>query len=167
MKTRVIFGIIFILWALLFTKSCVEGYYEYELEIGTYWDLADRASTVENKTVQIDQFIQALENSGLKGKHAALIFETPSNSFDSNLEAVKSLQSRLHEISIMDVTAVEYQIAMQQITAQEQGEASNMLNVFRSTWWKEHHIFTWDWIGVINLIFGIFLFFGFIAIDWD
>lgn len=131
------------------------GSYQYENEIKSYWQLADKASTVENKSIYIDKFVESLENLRFEGKHDALYLSTPNNSFDSNLEALKTLQQRLQEIKKMDVTSFEYQTAMQQITEQEQGDAKNMLNVFSGIWWKEHHILLWGWIALIQIILCI------------
>lgn len=58
----------------------------------------------------------------------------------------------------MKVTSFEYQTAMQQITGQEQGEANEMLSVFKGVWYKENFILLWNWIGITQLIlcgFGV------------
>lgn len=128
------------------------GSYQYENQIKSYWDLADKASTVEKKSVNIDKFVEALENSTLKGKYNAIFLTTPNNSFDQNLEALKTLQQRLHEIQKMEVTSFEYQTAMQQITGQEQGEANEMLSVFKGVWWKENHFLLWNWIAWVQIL---------------
>jgi hypothetical protein len=141
-------SMVFIPIILLFftTKSCISYHYEYSKEISSNWDLADKSSTIAEKSRYIDKFVMALEQSGLKGKYNAIIFPTPNNSFDANLKALKSLQSRLQEIQTMDVTSFQYQTAIQQITAQEQGEAQDMLSVFSGIWLKEKNILLWDWI---------------------
>lgn len=128
------------------------GSYQYENQIKSYWDLADKASTVEKKSVNIDKFVETLENSTLKGKYNAIFLTTPNNSFDQNLEALKTLQQRLHEIQKMEVTSFEYQTAMQQITGQEQGEANEMLSVFKGVWWKENHFLLWNWIAWVQIL---------------
>jgi len=130
----------------------IYGRYQYSKQFGSYWNLAEKASTIVQKTEYIDKFIQALEESNLKGKYNVLFLDTPDNSFDKNLEALKSLQKRLHEIQTMDITSFQYQTAIQQITSQEQGEAKAMLDVFYEIWWKENHILLWNWIGCVNVI---------------
>ena len=57
----------------------------------------------------------------------------------------------------MNVASFEYQTAIQQITAQEQGEAQAMLEVFSGIWWKNNYIFLWDWIAAVEVFFCIFL----------
>ena len=126
--------------------------YYYNKDIGSYWALADKASTITQKIKYIDDFIAALERMGFAGKHNALFMHTPDNSFDKNLEAIKSLQSRLHQIEKMDIASFEYQVAMQQITAQEMGEAKAMLSVFSGIWWKTYYLWLWDWVGRLQLL---------------
>lgn len=130
----------------------VEGWMKYDREIGSYWALADRASTLPQKSVYIDKFVNALENRGLAGKYDAIFYPRLSNSFDANLEALKSFQTRLREIQGMDVKSFAYQTAIQQITAQEQGEAREMLSVFQGVWWKDNYPLTWSWILGLNLL---------------
>jgi hypothetical protein len=160
MKT---FGITTLLVGVMFTflniGSSIMANYKYEKQILCYWKLADKASTIPQKTEYIDKFVSALESSGLSGGYNALVLDTPNNSFDKNVEAVRSLQTRLHEIQGMDVMSFQYQTAIQQITAQEQGEAKKMLDVFDGVWTKNNYFWIWDWVGVIQVIFFITLVF--------
>ena len=140
----------------------VIGYFQYERDIASHWALADKSPTIEIKAQHMDNFVLALENTGLQGKHNAIIMKTLNNSFDDNLKALKTLQQRLHAIELMDVTSFEYQTAIQQITSQEQGEALKMLYILKGVWWKNKAILLWNWIGVtwylsiiILLIVGI------------
>jgi len=115
---------------VLFIRGSVVADWSYEQSISSPWKLADKASTIVQKANYIDQFVVALENAKLNGTNNAIWLKTPNNSFDSNLEQLKTLQTRLHEIERMDVTSFQYQTAIQQITQQEQGEAKAMLGVF-------------------------------------
>lgn len=142
-------GSILIILSIIFA---VIGNYEYDNQIKSYWELADKSSTVERKAENIDKFVEALEKTNLKGKHNAIWLKTPNNSWDYNLEALKTLQQRLHEIKDMDITSFEYQTAIQQITQQEQGKAGEMIGVFKSIWWKEKNIILWDWVGLIQVL---------------
>lgn len=134
----------------------IMGHYQYERDFASYWSLAEKASTLAQKQQYIDEFVKALDNSKYKGSYNAIILKTPDNSFDRNFEALKSLQLRLHEIQKMDVTSFQYQTAIQQITAQEQGEASAMLDVFSGVWWLENHPWLWDWLLIITIITILF-----------
>lgn len=146
--------------------------YKYERDVMAEWNLADKSSTINAKRQHMDKFVANLERQNLQGKYNALIYETPDNSFDANFVALKTLQQRLHEIEGMDVRSFEYQTAIQQITAQEQGEAANMLDVFRGTWYLKHHFLLWSYVGgIINsflvlsaIILGLILLFWLIDI---
>ena len=130
----------------------VIGNYEYNNKYECYWSLADKASTIPKKAEGIDKFVNALENSGFKGKYNAIFLQTPDNSFDYNFEALKSLQLRMHEIEKMDITSFQYQTAIQQITQQEQGEAKEMLSEFSGIWWKENHFMLWNWVCLVQVL---------------
>lgn len=117
---------------------------QYTNTVENYWTLADRASTISQKSDYIDKFVTSLEDPKYAGQYDALIFFTPENSFDANLTALKSLQTRLHDIKTMDENSFAYQSAIQQITAQEQGQAADMLGVFEGVWWKTNHYSLWN-----------------------
>lgn len=128
---------------------------EYSQTVLYYWSLADKASTIERKAEYVDSFVVALERAGLAGTSNALWLKNPNNSFDANLEALKTLKGRLHQIESMDLKSFEYQTAISQITAQEQGEAKPMLDVFEGCWYLKHHFWFWDWITAITVFFWI------------
>jgi hypothetical protein len=148
-------GLLVVMILSIIAAAVANWYADYQYELGyySYWSLADKASTLEQKTEYIDQFETALENSGLQGTHDALFLDTPDNGFDNNLAALKSLQRRLHETAKMDVNSFAYQQAISQITSQEQGEAKEMLAVFNGCWYKVHHYYLWN-----DIYGGIFCF---------
>jgi len=162
MKALGIFLVTFFSLALILDIGVgIKGTYTYEKDVYSYWKLADKASTIPQKAIYVDKFVVALDQLGYQGTYNAIIFPTPDNSFDKNMEALKSLQTRLHEIELMDVTSFEYQTAIQQITGQEQGEASAMLNEFRGLWWKNNHFLLWNWIAAVQITLSvIFVFIG-------
>jgi len=173
MKTLGIFlTIIGILFIGLTISTGILGHYHFEKDFLSYWDLADKSSTIVKKSEYLDKFVEALEKGRFEGKYNALLLTTPDNSFDQNFEALKSLQQRLHEIKGMNVSSFEYQTAMQQITGQEQGEAFLMIKVFRGIWWKENHLLLWNWIcGVQVIVSCIILIVGLVILgkeaEWD
>jgi hypothetical protein len=132
--------------------SAVSATYQYDRDFESHWKLADRASTIVAKSKHMDDFVAALEGAKLSGQHNAAIFKTPTNGFDENLAALKTLQGRLREVQGMDPRSFEYQTAMQQITAQEQGEAGGMLGVLEGCWWKQHHPLLWSWWGALTIL---------------
>ena len=110
--------------------SGVVAKYKLERDYTKHWELADKASTIEAKLAGITQFVTALEQGFERrdfATHNALWMETANNSFEANLAALKSLQQRLEQIREMDPRSFEYNTAIQQITAQEQGEAEAMM----------------------------------------
>lgn len=152
-------GIIVLIAGILFaiSRGAYHFYvsYQYENEIQSYWEMADRASTIAQKSEYVDKFITALDQQNLDGTHDALFYHTAKNSFTENMKALKSLQERLHKISTMDENSFAYQTAIQQITEQEQGEALNMLYVLFGCWEKENYYTTWN----------IFICFGFLTLQ--
>lgn len=180
MKRLLICGFLGLVCVILFTVRtviAVRGGYEYERIVFSFWTLADRQSTIAAKGVYMDKFVEALKAQHLDGTYNAIIYPTPDNAFDTNYAALLTLQARLHDIEKMDVTSFQYQTAIQQITAQEQGEAKPMLDVFEGCWWKARYsIFLWDWVNA--LCAGVLLVFGGICgmvaiwgaaehFDWD
>lgn len=147
-----------LVWPIALIIGNVRSGYEYEREIHSYWSLADKSSTISAKAAYLDKFVVVLEQQGLSGQYNAILFPTPDNSFDLNLQALKTLQGRLHEIQQMNVTSFEYQTAIQQITAQEQGEAKVMLDVFEGAWYKQRHFLLWDWIQMTQ--WGVWILLG-------
>jgi hypothetical protein len=129
--------------------------YEYENNISAEWELADKSSTIPAKAEHIDKFVTSLESANLHGEYDAEFYKTNNNSFDTNFSALKTLQSRLHEIAGMNPSSFEYQTAIQQITAQEQGEAHAMLSVIEGSWYHKYHFFLWSWMCGVTVVLGI------------
>lgn len=156
-----IIGWSLVLCALVFCgahiKGCVSNYYTYQNNVRGYWDLADKSSTIKAKQEYVDQFVDILERT----KHSdydAIIYKIPNASFDFNLKALKSLRDRLETIREMDESSFAYQTAIQQITAQEQGEACEMLSVFYGCYTLENYWPAWDWLCGLVIIGYVVLF---------
>ena len=138
-----------VLWVFFLIKAEIIRHYEYQ-KIESFWELADKSSTIPEKSKYITKFVEVLEKQELEGSYNALFLKTPTNSFDKNLAALKSLQERLIEIQTMDVRSFEYQTAIQQITGQEQGEANEMLGELQGAWMLKNYFLLWDWVGAIH-----------------
>lgn len=146
-------------WLLLITAIVLFGVgvimsvvaeYNYDKYYASYWSLADKSSTLEAKSVYIGQFVDKLNNSRLGfADYDAVFLKTPDNSFDKNFEALVSLRDRLHTISQMNESDFAYQTAIQQITAQEQGQATEMLTVFKGCYYLRSYPFLWNWYMLI------------------
>ena len=130
----------------------ISCYYNYENSVYCWWSLADKSSTISAKEENIDKFVDALSKTININDHNAMFLKTPNNSGKYNFEALKTLQSRLKEIKNMKVNSFEYQTAIQQITAQEQGEAKEMLKVFDGIYTKTNYPICWDWYGGLFML---------------
>lgn len=126
---------------------------EWKNKVYGYWTLADKSSTLEAKSEYINKFVSALEESELSD-HGAVFFENIDNDTQLNLEALKTLQSRLEDIKAMSPSSFEYQQAIQQITGQEQGEANEMISVLKDAWFISNHPILY--FGDLAIFFMIF-----------
>ena len=159
-----IVGILFAVARMSYRTLVVKP--DYQQSIGGYWELADRSSTLAEKSEYIDKFVNALEKENLSGVYDALFVFNPQDGFDQNLKSLKTLQYRLKEIKNMDENSFAYQTALQQITQQEQGEASPMINTLNRCWAKQNYytfwnfylIFTFLMVQVSLISFGWYLF---------
>ena len=133
--------------------TAVSYNYHYDKEIGSFWELADKSSTLQAKSDYIDKFVGAIEKNIDINDYNAVFLKTPTNSVKYNLGALKTLQQRLKEIQKIDIASFAYQQAIQQITAQEQGEAKEMITIFQEVYAKNHYPLIWAWWG------GLFCFF--------
>jgi hypothetical protein len=135
--------------------SCTRGVAAYQEDYEYHWNLADKSSTIDAKKRHVENFYNALEMGYARGEFAsynAIIFQNPNNKFTENLKALKTLKDRLDEVDQMDPKTFEYNTAIQQITQQEQGEASEMLSNFSQSYMLSEHPISWDWIsGVIGI----------------
>lgn len=166
-------GIFLILAVFIFSVImiiiAVKSNYEYNKDYYSYWSLADKSSTISQKSEYINQFVIALDNSNLHQCNDALIFKTNDNSFYYNFKALKSLQVRLQNISNMDENSFAYQTAIQQITAQEQGQAGEMLSIFSGCWYLVHYPLLWNYVGIIIwlLLLSLFILGGYLIVSDD
>jgi hypothetical protein len=139
--------------------DCVKANYEWNNQYLSYWTLSDKASSIQQKSAYLDQFVSALQASGLQGTQDSIFFPTPDNSFNQNFVALQSLQSRLHDVQTMDPNSFQYNTAIEQITAQEQDGGSAMIQNFSDDWYKVHHYFLWNGWAVLGIVVGIVLMF--------
>lgn len=138
--------------AVLVFQGLTEIVAEYRMEKGytQLWELADKSSTIPAKQKYVAEFVAALESGYSRGKfasHNAVWLETPNNGFEANLAALRSLSERLGQIQEMKPSSFEYNTAIAQITAQEQGEAKAMLSVFTGCFELAGYPMVWGWIG--------------------
>jgi hypothetical protein len=155
MKYKVGVAVVSAIWLICCCVGVSRANARYMCEYLYHWKLADKASTIAAKQKEIHAFVEVLEKGDEKGEFAknnAVFFPTPDNAFANNLEMLKTLEQRLGEIQAMDPKSFEYNTAIQQITAQEQGEAHEMLRVLDGCWTLQNYWWMWDWKGI--LVFG-------------
>jgi len=140
-----------ILVAIFYGIAEISAEKTYERTIGSFWELSERASTLDMKADYLNRFVAGVDSARLSGNDA-IIYPTPQNSVEQNITTAKSLQTRMNEIRGMDVTSFQYQQAISQVTAQEQGEAGNMLHVIEGRWFLTYHPLLWGWIQAIIVI---------------
>lgn len=93
--------------------------YDFDRNIGDFFELADRASDAKTKTNYMEQFVQSLQKHDLTEGETSVFFGKPISSLQHNYNVALSLLSRLKALSQLDSTSFEYQTGMQQVTLQE------------------------------------------------
>ena len=147
MKSNTIFVLVFVFGILLSAGRItfrVYTNYVYKNQVSNYWTLADRASTIQQKSEYIDRFVNALSECHLNGLNANQFIQTPESDFNENIKALSSLQKRMGAIKTMDENSIAYQQAIAQITAQEQGQAQGMLDVFHNCFDRQNFYTVWS-----------------------
>lgn len=163
-------GIFIFLFGLILSvgRSVHYGVYinnEYE-EFISEWIIADRVSTLNAKQEHVSNFIIELENSNLRNTEANWLANNNTTQFETNLNALKSLNKRLLEIKDMPVNSTEYQFAINQITQQEINIKNDAVNNIKQCWMRKNH-YTYSnnlingilvGIMIISLFIGLMMF---------
>lgn len=168
LKKRMTKWIIFIVVLFVYMLSMtiygnIKSHYEWDLLAGSQWQLADRSSTLEAKSQYINSFLAALENmkeKGMLSEHNAFLLKTPQNKTENNILVLKTLQKRLEEVSGMDTKSFEYNQAIQQITAQEQGEAHALISDIFGSFQMGRYWYVWGWVNGVIIFAEVILGFG-------
>ena len=160
-------SVLFVYLVFVLAYGEIKSGYEWQLLAGSQWHLADRSSTLEAKSQYINSFMLALESmkeKGMLSEYNALFLKTPQNNTENNIKALKTLQNRLGEVGTMDTKSFEYNQAIQQITAQEQGEAQALINDLFGSFQLMHYRYVWGWIGGVLAIVACVLFVGIVVL---
>ena len=161
--TLLIAGILLFLFLVIME---VLANYEYNNEILYNWNLADKSSTLTAKSEYITLFLNKLENTKL-AEYNAIWLKTPDNNVQNNIKTLRTLKDRLNEIKDLDPESFAYQTAIQQITAQEQGEASAMMGIISGGWYLKNYPYLWNWMSFLSLFISFSLITGgIIMIYW-
>lgn len=149
---RWIIALILLVVSVVFTtrqiRTGIVSGFIYEKDYGQLWELGVKSSTIQAKSQYVDDFYNALSKGKDEGKFAeynAIWLQQPNNNFSTNLTVLATLSDRLREIKGMNPNSFEYNTAIQQITAQEQGEAVGMLRVFQGCYDLTNYSNVWGW----------------------
>jgi hypothetical protein len=161
-KTKIAFGwlfaIAFIVILILLITSGINADRTYRSKYGSYWQLADRSSTLQAKEQYVTQFVNNIQAHRSEFvDYNAVIVQTPDNNFDNNLNAVITLRDRLHTIQQMNESSFEYQTAIQQITGQEMGQADAMMSDIEGSWYLKNYPCLWSWYFGLMIVLEFFL----------
>jgi hypothetical protein len=142
----------FVVWGVAIVLS-TKANYNYTSKYESKWNLAEKSSTIAAKQQHIAAFVAAIRNNPSDfASHDAIWLQTDDNSFQKNMEALETLKTRLDEISQLNPNSFEYNTAIQQITAQEQGEASAMLNVITNCYYRANYPVLCGWVGMLMFL---------------
>lgn len=145
-------------WLGAIIVSGVRSGYTWENKYHSNWTLADKSSSIPAKAELVNAFVASMESNRHDfADNDAIFLTTPDNSFDNNIKALKTLQVRLKDIEKMDPTSFQYNTAIQQITAQEQGEAHQMIGVLQGCYNLKNYKMAWKWIQVTNVLLMLIL----------
>jgi hypothetical protein len=126
-----------------------------------YWELADKGSSIIMKSDNIDKYVAAIERLKLNEGYSGIILHNFSNNMSNNYDAIKSLQTRLHQIKSLDVQSMAYQVAMQQLTSQEWGQAEKLTEQFDYKYSNTVKPWTLGYLSVLPFIgFALVAFVG-------
>jgi len=93
--------------------------YDYDNNIGSFFELSDKASTIDKKLEYLQQYEAALKNYGLDSGQSTIFFPTKNTNLEENFAVLGSLKQRLVDTAKMNPSSFEYQQAISQITSQE------------------------------------------------
>ena len=149
----------------VYITYCVYANFNWENNVYSNWTLSDKSSTLQAKSDYMDKFVLALQSNNL-ADNSALIWKTADTDCQKNVDAVKTLRDRLTQIKGMDETSFQYQQAIQQITAQEQGQADGMIATLHSCYQKTHYYLIYNpWLFSLTILsLTIMMFFGIVLL---
>lgn len=93
--------------------------YSFDSNIGQWFELSDKASTLDKKLDYLQKFDAAIQKYDLTEGQSTIFFPTKETSLEENYAVLLSLEQRLNQTSNLSVTSQEYQWAIRQITEDE------------------------------------------------
>jgi len=118
-----LFGLMFI--GIILALTVIVPYqfisvgYSFDSNVGQWFELSDKASTIDRKLEYLGKFDAAVQKYGLTEGQSTVFFPTKETSLEENYIVLKTLLQRLNETSNLSVSSQEYQWALKQITENE------------------------------------------------
>lgn len=93
--------------------------YKWNEQVEDYFQLSDKASSIEKKTEYLNKYVSVLKERGLDSGESVLFFTKPTTDLKNQFEILTSLQNRMIELKKLQPNSLEYQQALKQITDSE------------------------------------------------
>lgn len=115
----VILSMLFVLYMAAGLVSSVFIGYNFDREIGQWFELSDKASTIDKKLDYLQKFDDAVQKFDLTEGQSTIFFPTKETSLEENYAVLLTLKKRLNETANLSASSQEYQWAIRQITEDE------------------------------------------------
>jgi hypothetical protein len=110
---------LFLIYMFIGLVSSVFIGYNFDREIGQWFELSDKASTIDKKLDYIEKFDAAIQKYDLTEGQTTIFFPTRETSLEENYAILLTLEQRLNETANLSTSSQEYQWAIRQITEDE------------------------------------------------
>ena len=155
--------------------------YEYERDIGSYFENAVDMNTPDKMLEQLESGKQAIIDAGLtKDMYGAWIFKKPSNSMDFQFQHIDSIIERIKAVqtwydqtyqnnsagteTLGDVYEQKMDNLRHFINEDLNGDATRSDWIAEDTWWIHNHFFFYFWVWFVYLGLIILAIIGFALI---
>jgi hypothetical protein len=122
--------------------------YSFDSNIGQWFELSDKASTIDKKLEYLVKFDAAVQRYGLTEGQSTVFFPTMETSLEENYIVLKTLLQRLNETSNLPANSQEYQWAIKQITENEY--CWFHIALFKQAFYLKHGGYLWAFLPSPN-----------------
>jgi hypothetical protein len=120
MGSLVVIGFaLLIIYGVVCLISSVFVGYNFNSNIGQWFELSDKASTIDKKLEYLERFDAAVQKYDLTEGQSTIFFPTKETSLEENYAVLQSLLQRLRDTKNLSTSSQEYQWALRQITEDE------------------------------------------------
>jgi len=103
----------------VFTVNSIRNGYMWENTVNSYFELADRASSIDKKLEYLKQYRAALMEKGLNAGQSRYVRPTPASDLSNQMIILDTLIIRMEDAQKLSSSSLEYQQAIKQITTDE------------------------------------------------